>query len=491
MITTPGWQPAYTFDDVTLEPSASDVLPSQVDIKVNLTDSLSLAIPIIASAMDTVSEYKMAIAMAQLGGLAVIHRNMTLERQIDEVRSIKKYESGMVVDPITIRPEQKLVDALNLMKTNNISGIPVTNNKDILQGILTNRDVRFATNHNVSIGSIMTKENLITVKATIKQSDAKRLLHKHRIEKLLVVDERNKCIGLITVKDIERAKLYPNATKDDSGRLIAAAAVGCNDLTDQHCENLIEVGCDVLVIDTAHGHSKQVLEQVKKLKQRFGKSCILIAGNVATPEGVEALVEAGAQIVKIGIGPGSICTTRMIAGVGIPQLTAIYESTKTCKKLGITSIADGGIRYSGDMVKALSAGADAIMIGSLLAGTDESPGEVFIFQGRSYKSYRGMGSIAAMAQGSADRYFQDDIKTSAKYVPEGVEGRVDYRGPVSNIIDQLKGGIKAGMGYTGSKTLKDLRKAKFRLITSTGLAESHVHNISVTREAPNYQTRIL
>lgn len=491
MTTQLDWKPAYTFDDVTIEPSASDVLPSQVDLKVNLTESLSLALPIIASAMDTVSEYKMAVAMAQLGGLAVLHKNMTLERQINEVVTIKKYVAGMVVNPITVQPEQKLKDALDLMKLNKISGIPVTDNQGILKGILTNRDVRFATNHSVSIGSLMTKDNLVTVKLNTNQAEAKHLLHKYRIEKLLVVDKSYKCIGLITVKDIERSKLYPNATKDKAGRLIAAAAVGCNDYTDKHCDNLIDVGCDVLVIDTAHGHSKKVLEQVKKLSNRHGKSCVIIAGNVATPAGVRALAEAGAHVIKIGIGPGSICTTRMIAGVGIPQLSAIYESTKICRELGITSIADGGIRYSGDMVKAFTAGADSIMVGSLLAGTDESPGEVFIFQGRSYKSYRGMGSLAAMARGSADRYFQEDIKSTTKFVPEGVEGRVAYCGPVNKIIEQLKGGLKAGMGYTGSKTLKDLQKSKFRLITSTGLTESHVHNISITREAPNYQTRLL
>ncbi|AEI36927.1 MAG: IMP dehydrogenase [Zymomonas mobilis subsp. pomaceae] len=478
-----------TFDDVLLRPAASDVLPSQADLRTNLTREISLNIPMLSSAMDTVTEAKMGIVMAQLGGLGVLHRNMTVEEQADAVRQVKRFESGMVVDPITITPNSNLREARELMARYHISGIPVVEASGRLAGILTNRDVRFAEHPEQLVSELMTCENLATVKPGVSQDEARRLLHQRRIEKLLVVDDNYHCLGLITVKDIEKAVAYPAATKDNSGRLRIAAATTVGDSGFERAEALIDAGCDLIVIDTAHGHNINVGRAVERLK-RLSSKIQVVAGNVATPEATRFLIDSGADAVKIGIGPGSICTTRVVAGVGVPQLSAVMESAEEASKSNVPIIADGGLRTSGDLAKALAAGASTVMVGSLLAGTEEAPGETFIYQGRSYKSYRGMGSVGAMALGSADRYFQQDVKDQMKLVPEGIEGQVPYKGAAAAVIHQLTGGIKAAMGYTGSATIPELQKrGKFVRITGAGLSESHVHDVSITREAPNYPLR--
>ncbi len=478
-----------TFDDDLLQPLESSVLPSQADPKTNLTRELPLNIPILSSAMDTVTEADMAIALAQLGGIGVLHRNLSVEDQAAAVRAVKRFESGMVVNPITMRPEQTLAEALELMKTNRISGIPVVEKSGKLVGIVTNRDVRFAESPKQPISELMTSENLAKVAIGTSQEEARRILHQRRIEKLLVVDEDDRCVGLITVKDIEKAVAAPLATKDAEGRLRIDAATTVGDKGFERSQALIEAGCDCIVIDTAHGHNVDVGRAVERVKT-LSNSVQVIAGNVATAEAAKSLAGSGADAIKVGIGPGSICTTRIVAGVGVPQLTAVMEASSAARKAGVPVIADGGIRTSGDIAKALAAGASAVMVGSLLAGTEEAPGEIFLYQGRSYKSYRGMGSVGAMARGSADRYFQQDITDQLKLVPEGIEGQVPYKGPVREIIHQLVGGVKAAMGYTGSATITDLQKrAKFVRITNAGLSESHVHDVSITREAPNYPTR--
>ncbi|MGC6472256.1 MAG: IMP dehydrogenase [Parvibaculales bacterium] len=478
---------ALTFDDVLLQPAESAILPSQADTSTQLTKSISLGIPLLSAAMDTVTESELAIAMAQAGGIGVLHRNLTIEEQAAEVRKVKKFESGMVVNPVTIAPTAKLSEALDLMKANNISGIPVTEASGKLAGVLTNRDVRFARNANQPVSELMTKEDLVTVKEAVSQEEAQRLLHQHRIEKLIVVDDAYHCIGLITVKDMEKAQLHPNAAKDPHGRLRVAAASTVGDAGFERCLALIDADVDLLVIDTAHGHSVSVSAAVERLK-KHDSNVQIVAGNVATAAGTKALMDAGADAVKVGIGPGSICTTRVVAGVGVPQLTAILDAVDAAQKAGIPIIADGGIKYSGDLAKAIAAGASAVMIGSLLAGTSESPGEVFLYQGRSYKAYRGMGSVGAMARGSADRYFQQDITDDMKLVPEGIEGQIPFKGDVSEVIHQLTGGLRAAMGYTGSATIPDLHKrAEFVRMTSASLRESHVHDVVITREAPNYK----
>jgi IMP dehydrogenase len=482
---------ALTFDDVLLRPGLSDTLPSQADVRTHITREIALNIPIVASAMDTVTESAMAIAMAQFGGIGVIHRNLEPEAQATQVRQVKKFESGMVVNPLTIHPTAKLVDALELMKANRISGIPVVEGggpttPGKLVGILTNRDVRFATDPEQRVSDLMTKNDLVTVREGVSQDEAKRLLHQHRIEKLLVVDGQYRCVGLITVKDIEKAVANPNACKDEQGRLRVAAATTVGDKGFARSEMLIDAGVDLVVVDTAHGHSKYVLAAVSRIKQ-LSNSVQVVAGNIATAEGARALIDAGADAIKVGIGPGSICTTRIVAGVGVPQLTAILDAVEVARKTQTPVIADGGIKYSGDLAKALAAGAHCAMVGSLLAGTDETPGEVFLYQGRSYKSYRGMGSVGAMARGSADRYFQEDIKDSLKLVPEGIEGQVPYKGPASNVLHQLVGGLRAAMGYVGAATIAELHeKAQFVRISGAGLRESHVHDVTITRESPNY-----
>ncbi len=485
---------AYTFDDVLLRPGLSDVMPSEVDIRSRITRSVSLNIPIIASAMDTVTEAHMAIAMAQAGGIGVIHRNLDPEAQAVQVRQVKKFESGMVVNPVTIPPDATLAEALALMHENRISGIPVVEGggngrAGKLVGILTNRDVRFATDKRQKISELMTKDGLVTVRENVGQEEAKRLLHQHRIEKLLVVDSDYRCVGLITVKDIEKAVANPNACKDEQGRLRVAAATSVGDAGFSRSERLIEAGVDLVVVDTAHGHSKRVLEAVNRIK-RLSNAVQVVAGNVATGEGAKALIDSGADSIKVGIGPGSICTTRIVAGVGVPQLTAIMDAVEAAHKTDTPVIADGGIKYSGDLAKALAAGADCAMVGSLLAGTDETPGEVFLYQGRSYKSYRGMGSVTAMARGSADRYFQQDINDTLKLVPEGIEGQVGYKGPVATVLHQLAGGLRAAMGYVGAADISEFHdKAQFVRISSAGLRESHVHDVTITRESPNYPSR--
>ncbi|WP_026870634.1 IMP dehydrogenase [Inquilinus limosus] len=478
---------ALTFDDVLLVPQASSILPAEADTRTRLTKRIELGIPLLSAAMDTVTEAPLAIAMAQAGGIGVIHRNLDIERQAEEVRKVKRFESGMVVNPITIGPDATLAEALALMDRHGISGIPVLEDSGKLVGILTNRDVRFATNPAQPVRELMTKDRLVTVREGVGKDEAKRLLHQNRIEKLLVVDDAFRCIGLITVKDIVRAQLHPNACKDEQGRLRVAAATGTGDKGISRAEALFDAGVDVLVLDTAHGHSEGVLKSVERAR-RLSNSTQIVAGNVATGDAAKALIDAGADAVKVGIGPGSICTTRMVAGVGVPQLTAIMDVVEACRAQGIPVIADGGIKYSGDLAKAIAAGADVVMLGSLFAGTDEAPGEVILYQGRSYKSYRGMGSLGAMARGSADRYFQQEVSDTLKLVPEGVEGRVPYKGPIANVIHQLVGGLKAAMGYTGSRTIADLHKrAEFVRITNAGLRESHVHDITVTHEAPNYR----
>ncbi len=480
-------QEALTFDDVLLVPAESHVLPADTDTRTRLTNTIELGIPLISAAMDTVTESALAIAMAQAGGMGVIHKNLDVARQADEVRKVKKFESGMVVNPVTINPDQTLADALRLMADHRISGIPVVERSAKLVGILTNRDVRFASDPDQPVSELMTRDNLVTVREGVDMDEAKRLLHQHRIEKLLVVDDEYRCIGLITVKDIEKAQLHPNACKDDKGRLRAAAATGVGADGKARAEALIDAEADVVVVDTAHGHSAGVLAAVGEIK-RLSNQVQVIAGNVATPEGARALIDAGADAVKIGIGPGSICTTRIVAGVGVPQFSAVHESAAACAERGVPAIADGGIKFSGDLAKAIAGGADVAMIGSLLAGTDESPGEVFLYQGRSYKAYRGMGSIGAMARGSADRYFQAEVSDELSLIPEGIEGRVPYKGAVGKIIHQLVGGLRASMGYTGNADIAAMKtKCAFRRTTASGLRESHVHDVAVMREAPNYR----
>ena len=481
---------ALSFDDVLIKPAQSSVLPNEAITLTNITKNIKLAIPLSSSAMDTVTEYKVAITMAQSGGLGIIHKNMSIQEQADQVKWVKRYETGMVVNPVTISPDKTLLDALNLMKAENISGIPVVeDSSNKLVGILTNRDVRFATDDSQLIKELMTSKNLITVSGAVSTAEAKNLLHKHRIEKLIVVDAEYRCTGLITVKDIEKSQLYPNATKDNKGSLMVGAAIGVGDEALKRAKQLIDVGVDVLVVDTAHGHSDKVLSTVQEIKKITKVD--VIAGNVATKEATRALIDAGADCVKVGIGPGSICTTRIVAGIGVPQFSAILECAEEATKAGIAIIGDGGIKFSGDIAKAIGAGAKAVMVGSLFAGTDESPGEVYLFKGRSYKSYRGMGSLGAMARGSADRYFQEEIKETMKLVPEGVEGRVPYKGSLEPIIHQLVGGLKSSMGYTGSKDIENFQsRVEFVRITSAGLRESHVHDIDVTRESPNYPTNI-
>ena len=478
---------ALTFDDVLLQPAESNVLPSQADTKTQITKTISLGIPLLSAAMDTVTEAELAIAMAQAGGIGVLHRNLTIEEQAAEVRKVKKFESGMVVNPVTVSPNAKLSEALSLMKEHNISGIPVTEANGKLVGIVTNRDVRFARNANQPVSELMTKDNLVTVKEAVSQEEAQKLLHQNRIEKLLVVDDAYHCVGLVTVKDMEKAQLHPNAAKDPQGRLRIAAASTVGDKGFERCQALIDADVDLLVIDTAHGHSVQVLQAVERLK-KYNSEVQVVAGNVATAAGTKALIDAGADAVKVGIGPGSICTTRVVAGVGVPQLTAVIDAVEAAQKTGVPIIADGGIKYSGDLAKAIAAGASAVMVGSLLAGTTEAPGEVFLYQGRSYKAYRGMGSVGAMARGSADRYFQQDITDDMKLVPEGIEGQIPFKGDVSEVIHQLIGGLRAAMGYTGSATIEDFhQRAEFVKMTSASLRESHVHDVVITREAPNYK----
>ena len=476
---------ALTFDDLLLVPAESTILPKDVDTKTSLTNNIVMNIPIVSAAMDTVTESQTAICMAREGGIGFIHRNMSIERQTLEVDKVKKSESGMIVDPITIEPEQKVKDALELMSRYKISGVPVVKGRRLV-GILTNRDLRFETNLEQRVSNVMTKDKLVTVSQNISLEDSKKLLHKHRIEKLLVVDDDFSLKGLITIKDIEKIQKYPNACKDQLGRLRVGGAVGITD-REARVQALLNAGCDVICIDTSHGHSKGVLDAVRDTKKNFS-ACEVIAGNVATFEGAEALIKAGVDAVKIGVGPGSICTTRIVAGIGVPQMTAIMECSRASVQYGIPLIADGGIKYSGDITKALGAGAHCVMIGGLFAGTEESPGETVLFQGRSYKVYRGMGSLEAMKEGSRDRYMQDDIESSLKLVPEGIEGRVPFRGSLSNSIYQIMGGVKAGMGYVGCRSIEEMRqKARFVRITPSGLRESHVHDVIITKEAPNYR----
>jgi IMP dehydrogenase len=478
---------ALTFDDVMLVPAASSILPGDTDTRTRITREIELGIPLISAAMDTVTEGALAIAMAQAGGLGVIHRNLPIDQQAAEVRKVKKFEAGMVVNPVTIHPDETLADALKLMADFRISGIPVVETGGKLVGILTNRDVRFADNPRQRVSELMTHKNLITVRESVDRDEAKRLLHQHRIEKLIVVDDSYRCTGLITVKDIEKAQLFPNASKDEQGRLRVAAAAGTGKAELERAEALFDAGVDIMVVDTAHGHSARVLQAVSEVRKMSNYTQVIV-GNVATAEGARAVIEAGADAVKVGIGPGSICTTRMVAGVGVPQFTAITDAVDECRKHGVPVIADGGIKFSGDLAKAIAAGADCAMLGSLFAGTDESPGEVFLYQGRPYKYYRGMGSIGAMARGSADRYFQQEVTDTLKLVPEGVEGRVPHKGPVGNIIHQLIGGLKAAMGYTGNRTIEEMQhNCQFVRITNAGLRESHVHDIAITREPPNYR----
>ncbi|MGQ0742181.1 MAG: IMP dehydrogenase [Alphaproteobacteria bacterium] len=481
---------ALTFDDVLLVPGLSEILPGQVDTRTRLTRRIELGIPLISAAMDTVTESPLAIVMAQAGGIGVIHRNLDATEQAEHVRRVKKFESGMVVNPVTIAPAATLADALDLMLRHRISGIPVVegNGKGPgkLVGILTNRDVRFAKDPRQPVAELMTKDKLVTVRENVPMEEAKRLLHQHRIEKLLVVDDKYRCVGLITVKDIEKAQTYPNACKDERGRLRVAAATSVGDEGFARAEALMAAECDVIVVDTAHGHSRRVIETVSRIK-RASNHAQVVAGNIATADGAKALIDAGADAIKVGIGPGSICTTRIVAGVGVPQLTAVMDASEIARKADVPVIADGGIRYSGDLAKAVAAGASVGMLGSLLAGTDESPGEVFLYQGRSYKGYRGMGSVGAMARGSADRYFQAEVKETLKLVPEGIEGMVPYKGPAANVVHQIVGGLRAAMGYTGCATIPELHsRAKFVRITGAGMRESHVHGVTVTRESPNY-----
>ncbi len=479
-----------TFDDVLLVPAASDIQPADTNTATRLTREITLNIPLISAAMDTVTEAEMAIAMAQNGGLGILHRNMDIQEQARHVRRVKRFESAMVADPITINPEATLAEALGLMKQYSISGIPVTESNGRLVGILTNRDVRFAEDPYQPVRELMTSENLVKVYNTVTKEEAKKLLHKHRIEKLLVVDDHERCIGLLTVKDIEKSRIHPHATKDSQDRLRVGAAVGTGDVNGyERALALVDAGLDVAVVDTAHGHAQSVLDTVKKIRKERRNALQIIAGNVATADAAKALIDAGADAVKVGIGPGSICTTRIVAGVGVPQLSAIMDVAEICQKKDIPVVADGGIKYSGDLAKAIAAGADVVMLGSLFAGTDEAPGEVILYQGRSYKSYRGMGSVGAMVKGSADRYFQAGTTQSNKLVPEGIEGRVPYKGPVAAVIHQMVGGLRAAMGYTGCPTIPAMKTdAEFMRMTVAGHRESHVHDVTITREAPNYRT---
>ena len=476
---------AYTFDDLLLVPAHSEVLPSDVDVSTVLTAEIRLNIPILSAAMDTVTEADTAISLAREGGIGIIHKNMTIEEQAREVEKVKKSESGMIIDPVTVTPETKIWEIQQIMKDYRISGVPVVEGEKLV-GIVTNRDLRFETNWDQEVKNVMTTENLVTAPVGITLEESKELLHKHRIEKLLVVDDQGNLRGLITIKDIEKIRKYPNACKDELGRLRVGAAVGVGPQRLAHAEALIEAGVDVIVVDSAHGHSKNVLDAVRDIKKTF-PDLQVIAGNVATAEGAEALIKAGADCIKVGVGPGSICTTRIVAGVGVPQATAIHDCAQVADRYGIPVIADGGIKFSGDVTKAIAAGAHCVMIGSLLAGTDESPGELELYQGRRYKVYRGMGSLSAMKKGSKDRYFQDDVDSTSKMVPEGIEGRVPYRGPLSTTIYQLIGGLRSGMGYLGCRTIEEVRKkARFVRITPAGLRESHVHDVEITKESPNY-----
>jgi len=480
---------ALTFDDVLLSPGYSSVLPADVDIRSQLTREISLQVPLVSAAMDTVTEQGLAIAMAQAGGIGVLHKNFSIEEQAAQVAAVKRFEAGMVVNPLTIAPEKTLGEALELMRQHKISGVPVVENDGVLVGILTNRDVRFATDLNLKVAELMTTP-VVTVSEHASADEARTLLHRHKIEKLVVTDAQHKCIGLITVKDMEKAEHYPLASKDTAGRLLVAAATGSGADGIARAEALVAAGVDVIVVDTAHGHSQGVLNAVSEIKKR-SNTVQIIGGNVATAEGAEALIDAGVDAVKVGIGPGSICTTRMVAGVGVPQLTAIFDTAQVCARKNIPVIADGGIKYSGDLAKAIAAGASVAMIGSLLAGTDETPGEIFLYNGRSYKAYRGMGSLGAMARGSADRYFQAEVSTPLKLVPEGIEGQVPYKGSAGQVLHQLSGGLRAAMGYTGNKTIPEMQQnCKFLKITSAGLSESHVHDVTITREAPNYRPGI-
>ena len=476
---------AYTFDDLLLVPAASEVLPTEVSLATMLTKSITLNIPLVSAAMDTVTEHRAAITMAREGGIGIIHKNMSVEEQVREVRKVKKSESGMVIDPITVNDGQTVREVNEIMRNYRISGVPVLHGTKLV-GIVTNRDLRFVSDEDLLVRDVMTSKNLVTAKAGITLEQSKALLHEHRIEKLLVVDDEGNLQGLITIKDIEKVRKYPNAAKDDLGRLRVGAAIGVNSSL-EHVEKLIGVGVDVVVLDSAHGHSRNILNALTRIKDAF-PDLQVIAGNVATAEGAEALIRAGADCVKVGVGPGSICTTRIVAGVGVPQMTAIHNCAKAAEKFGIPVIADGGIKYSGEIAKAIGIGARVVMIGSLFAGTDESPGETFLYQGRTYKGYRGMGSLGAMKQGSSDRYFQEGVENQAKFVPEGIEGKVPYRGPLSDMIYQLMGGLRSGMGYLGAGTIEELRrKAKFVQITAAGLKESHVHDVIITKEAPNYR----
>ena len=480
---------ALTFDDVLIQPSMSSIKPSDTDVSSQVTKNIKLNIPLMSAAMDTVTESSLAIKMAQMGGLGTIHKNFDIDKQAEEVNIVKRFESGMVINPYTISPKNLLSDALEIKEKYNISGIPVVEERNQkLVGILTNRDNRFATNQKQKVESLMTKDNLVTVNQNISIIEAKKLLHKHRIEKLLVVDKDYRCIGLITVKDIEKAKKFPHATKDKMGRLLVSGAVGVGPIQGvERAKALVKAGADIIVIDTAHGHTKNVLETLKEIKKNHSKIPVVV-GNVATADAASDLIKNGADSIKVGIGPGSICTTRIVAGIGVPQLHAISETYRIAKKNKIPIISDGGIKFSGDIAKAIGFGADVVMIGSLFAGTDESPGEIFLSNGRTYKSYRGMGSLAAMGGGSADRYFQEEVTEDEKFIPEGVEGRVPYRGPVEKVIEQLIGGLRASMGYTGNKNIQKFKNnTKFVRITQAGLSESHVHGVSITRESPNYQ----
>ncbi len=486
LITKENLKTAFTFDDVLLVPAYSEILPHEVNVEITLTKGIDLKIPLLSAAMDTVTEAKTAMTMAREGGLGVIHKNMSIESQVKEVKKVKKSESGIISSPITISPEATVMDALELMHKNAISGIPVTDKNNKLVGIITNRDLRFETDFSKLVGSLMTKD-LVTVTENCTMEEAKKLLHKHRIEKLLIVDSEGELSGLITTKDIENKEKYPNAAKDLKGRLIVGTAISPAADGIERAEALIKAGSDILVLDSAHGHSKNVVDRVRELKRRYPEQPI-IAGNIVTVEAAVALMNAGADVLKVGIGPGSICTTRIVAGIGFPQLTAVNQVAEAAAKRGVTVIADGGIRFSGDIVKALAGGATAVMMGSMFAGTDEAPGDIVLYQGRSFKTYRGMGSIGAMTKGSKDRYFQENIDDQSKFVPEGIEGRVPYKGPLSNTIYQLIGGLKSGMGYLGASNIENLRKnANFVQITNAGFNESHVHDVMITKESPNYR----
>jgi IMP dehydrogenase len=479
-----------TFDDVLLEPGASDVMPTQVDVATRFTREIKLNIPLVSAAMDTVTESRLAIAMAQNGGVGILHRNLTVEEQADQVREVKRYESGMVINPLTIGPETPLSEIREIKARRKISGFPVVDGDGKLCGILTNRDMRFETRDDVPAKVLMTKENLVTVREGVSQAEARDLLRRHKIERLIVVDDDNHAVGLITVKDMEKAQLHPNAAKDGQGRLLVGAASTVGDAGYERSMALVEAGVDVIVIDTAHGHNTNVAMAVERIKRETNRVQI-VAGNVATYDGARALIDAGADGVKVGIGPGSICTTRIVAGVGVPQLTAIADAVRAAKDADVPIIADGGIKYSGDLAKALAMGASVAMMGSVFAGVDEAPGEVFLYQGRSYKSYRGMGSLGAMSRGSADRYFQKEVTDALKLVPEGIEGQVPYKGPIAPILHQMVGGLRAAMGYVGASTLIEFRqRARFIRITGAGLRESHVHDVMITREAPNYPSPV-